>query len=359
MELNNKNILLISTEPWKHIFVSKHHYASYLAKRGNKVFFLNPPSKIFSVSETEFKNVFSVDYQGFPPGLRFYPRLIQRYFIRETFQKLEVACDIIFEIVWSFDNSVFYDFLALPQEVIKISHIVDWNQNFQLSKAAITADICFCTSEYIKNKLIQFNPRVHKINHGFNDSSSEKDVQLPGKNKIKGFYAGNLDIAYLDWELFEKMIFRFQDVDFIFAGSWTSEARKQKLISLDNFFYLGQLSPQDLPNYYKKADVLLVCYRSNEYLEQLANPHKMMEYLGSGKMILATWTEEYSRLCERGLILMCKSNDEYLKNFCKIIKSVEYWNATGLKQRRIEIAKENTYQKQIDKIQETLKKYGN
>ncbi len=39
-----KTILLISPESWGKSFVSKHHYAVELAKKGNIVYFLNPPS---------------------------------------------------------------------------------------------------------------------------------------------------------------------------------------------------------------------------------------------------------------------------------------------------------------------------
>ena len=39
MILKDKSILIVSPEPWAHLFVSKHHYAVHLAQRGNKVFF--------------------------------------------------------------------------------------------------------------------------------------------------------------------------------------------------------------------------------------------------------------------------------------------------------------------------------
>src|SRR5947208_1346282 len=153
MKLKNKNILLISPEPLDHIFVSKHHYATHLAKRGNKIFFLNPPGNFDSISNTHFEGVYSVSYQGFPAGIRFYPSFLQKKIIKRKFNHLQRECNIRFDIIWSFDNSVFFDFSALPSHVIKISHIVDLNQDFQTQKAAITADYCFCTTEAIKHRL--------------------------------------------------------------------------------------------------------------------------------------------------------------------------------------------------------------
>ena len=43
--LRNKTILIISPQAWGKMFLSKHHYAIELAKRGNAVYFLNPPGE--------------------------------------------------------------------------------------------------------------------------------------------------------------------------------------------------------------------------------------------------------------------------------------------------------------------------
>ena len=110
MNLTNKNILLISPEPWDHIFVSKHHYAVHLAKRGNKVFFLNPPVSKSGVACTAFAEVFEVNYSGFPIGVRFYPLFMQKVIMARVYQTIEKLCSAVFDVVWSFDNSVFFDF---------------------------------------------------------------------------------------------------------------------------------------------------------------------------------------------------------------------------------------------------------
>ncbi len=47
MKIINKTILFISPGPWGINHVSKHHYAIELAKIGNDVYFLNPPSDTF------------------------------------------------------------------------------------------------------------------------------------------------------------------------------------------------------------------------------------------------------------------------------------------------------------------------
>ena len=43
--LKGKTILILSPQSWGKMFVSKHHYAIGLAKKGAVVYFLNPPDQ--------------------------------------------------------------------------------------------------------------------------------------------------------------------------------------------------------------------------------------------------------------------------------------------------------------------------
>lgn len=356
MKLQNKSILLISPESWSHIFVSKHHYATHLAARGNRVYFLNPPShERLQIKPTDYENVFEVDYNGFIKGLRFLPRLIQKQIMLNKFGQLQQLCSTAFDIVWSFDNSIFFDFDALPNSVLTISHIVDLNQDFEIARAASTADICFGTTRYITERLQKFNANTHFINHGFCGLFEDENVTLPGKYKIKAFYAGNLDIAYLDRALLDQLATNHPNIDFIFAGKKEEE---NHVFERPNVFYQGIMTSQKLSALYRQADILLICYKAEEFHEQLANPHKMMEYLASGKVVVATKTEEYQHLAEEGVIAMSKENHGFSMLFRNVLNNLDHWNSPGLQERRIAFAKENTYNKQIDRIEYLIQNNG-
>jgi len=356
--LQKKNILIVSPEPWNHIFVSKHHYAVHLAAKENNIYFLNPPSDKNLIHRTDIKNVSSVYYEGFVKGLRFMPRFLQRYFIRKKFNQLQKLCNISFDVVWSFDNSVFFDFSALPKKVYCISHIVDLNQNFEFNRAASSANICFGVCRPILNKLLLYNKKCFFVNHGFNEkinNHTENSIKLPGKHAVKAFYAGNLNIKYLDWKLLEACIEKFQNVDFVFAGPWLkTELYHESLKQKSNFHYLGTISTNDLGYYYSISDLLLIAYKNIEYPEQLTNTHKMMEYLGSGKMILATWTDEYRKLQKSKVIKMAKNSLEFLTYFDEIISDLEKWNGNEKSRSRQEYALNNTYSMQIERIEKLL-----
>lgn len=344
-----KIILIVSPENWSHLFVSKHHYAIELSKR-NTVYFLNPPSNKIGVTKTSHQNLFVIDYKPFFPGLRFLPMLVQKFVLSSKFKQLESLTGVRFDCIWSFDNSVFFDFSFLLKNTLKISHIVDYSQNFQFAKAAATADICFGVSSNIVDRLSTFNKNSFLIPHGISkDRIVRKDVELPGKNSIKALYAGNLSSIYIDKSLVLSLIESHPEIDFIFLGSGTVH-----WIKGDNTFFLGKIEHELLLNYLERADVLLLVYDVDKYPDQLTNSHKLMEYLGAGKVIVANKTAEYTDLASDGLIAMTENNSEFLELFDSVILNLNHWNSAAKRERRVQFALENTYDKQIDRIERII-----
>lgn len=360
MKLSHKNILLISPEPWNHIFVSKHHYTTHLAKRGNNVFFLNPPTDRKEVIATTYENVWQVNYKVFPKGMRYYPNMLQQYFIKRKFKELQGLCGVQFDTVWSFDTSVFYDFSALPSKVLKICHIVDLNQDFQTAKAAKTADICFGVISGIVERLKKFNSNTHLISHGVQEFLiNEKDVKLPGLNKVKALYIGNLGMRHIDWEILLKIASNHSNVDYVFIGAnheIGENIHKKRLRELAHVFFMEKISASTIPQYLNAADILLLTYKP-DYSDDCATPHKMMEYLASGKMIVATQTLEYRQLVEDGLFLMTNKNKEFPQLFQKAVANLTHWNNEEMQSARRAFALDNTYDKQIDRIESIINSY--
>lgn len=362
ISLCGRNILLISPEAWNHIFVSKHHYAIYLAKRGNKVFFLNPPSGRNNIWPTTYEDVFSVEYDGFPRGLRFYLGSLRRYFVKRKFKELQRVCGVIFDVIWTFDNSVFFDLQGIPSEVLKISHVVDLNQNFQVGRAASSADFCFCTTNHIRNRLLRYNINTHKIHHGFNvmDLTEEKS-SLPGDNHTKAVYAGNLAMKYIDWILLDRLVNENPNVDFVFVGpnmesicvDLDQERSKRIVAKATNSFAMGKCDPRELLRLLRAADILLVTYQERHHTDQ-ANPHKMMEYFGVGKMIVATFTEEYLEQSSNGLFLMSASNASLPGLFRQALNELDHWNSPSKRSKRQSFAERNSYSCQIESIEQIL-----
>lgn len=356
-----RSVLIISPEPWDHIFVSKHHYAVHLAQRGNQVYFLNPPTgSPVSITDTEYLNLRVINYSGFAKGLRLLPVFVQKWLIKRVFDKIQQLTGPL-EVVWSFDNSVFFNFDALPDEVLKISHIVDLNQDFEFEMACRTADICFGTTRYIIERQKKFNPNSHFIHHGLSTSrvDNSKSIKLPGKNKVKALYLGNLSMAYIDWEVIWQAA-RTIDIDFIFIGSNQSivdlsvnplHTFKQQVLSLENAYFLPSIGSAQIQGHLKVADVLFVAYQQSHHKDQ-ANPHKMMEYMSSGTPVITSYTEEYADMAD--CVAMSRNNSDWPDLFRNVVENLDQWNAKSMITKRTDFAANHTYDRQLDLIQEKI-----
>lgn len=347
--MKGKSILLISPEPWEGHRVSKHHYATVLAEMGNRVYFLDPLFGSFHSEDIDL-NLSVVKFKGHLRGLRFIPSFLQAIFIARDLKKLELAVGEKFDVVWNFDSSRFYNLLRVRNK-LRICHIVDLNQDFKREILAKTSDFCFCSSDPIFSSLRLHSSKVFKINHGLKiPGIGIEELTLPGTNRIKAIYSGNLDISYLDHQLLDGLISNFKDVDFIFIGAY-SDSNPLALKVAANMFLLGMKPAADLQSYYKRADVLLVTYLADEFLEQLANPHKILEYLYSGKVVLATKTLEY---LSNELIVTGSSYSDFLEKFRNIKDNLQHFNSEVKSREREAFALDNSYEKQVMRIARIL-----
>jgi glycosyltransferase involved in cell wall biosynthesis len=352
-----KKILLISPEPWSHIFVSKHHYALELAKRSHRVYFLNPPDadhyKQLHISSSGIDNLYLVNYPGQLKGMRFLPAYLRRRLNRHFLQQLEALAGERMDIVWNFENSRFYD-LDFAGDRLKIYHQVDLNQAFHLQEAAASADICFCTSDLIKNAILPFSNRVFKIHHG--TSSASLDYRYSHKPKeddqITALYIGNLDMPFLDRDLLIRIVSHFPAIRFLFVGPYKQDGTTfQACKDFPNIQWAGKVPAERVPEYLSKADVFLVLY-AEPYQKDQSSPHKFMEYFASGKVIVATYTDEYKD--KRELLAMSEKNEEYPALFAHVVANLPQYNNAAQQEARIAFARENSYSRQLDKINALL-----
>ena len=128
---------------------------------------------------------------------------------------------------------------------------------------------------------------------------------------------------------------------------------KQNVMKSSNAHFVGRVDSDSLQKYYQAADILLITYQEVFQHDQ-ANPHKMMEYLGSGKMVIATFTSEYEDLSDKGLILMSRKNQEFKALFDQALQNLEFWNGESLQQARRSFGLANTYDRQIERIEKII-----
>ncbi|MEL6534241.1 MAG: hypothetical protein AAFQ98_02455 [Bacteroidota bacterium] len=353
---SNKSILIISPEPWGKSFVSKHHYAVQLAKQGNQVVFLGPPTQAFDIQPGPVPGLQLAEYPGFLKGYRFFPKFLRQYWLRKTTKQLEKLAGVLFDVIWSFDNSVFFDLDTWTGSKLTISHIVDLNQDFETARAASSAHICFCTTELIRTRLVQHNPKAFKIHHGYALPQDTEPKALPGHQATKAIYIGNLSMPYLDWPLLQQVVEANPRVDFCFLGpdgrsnliaQSTQSAERDALRRIPNAYFLGEVPAAEVFGHLLGADLCLVAYQEAHHQDQ-ASPHKIVEYLASGKVVVATYTAEYDG---NPVLRMSASNADFPALFQDTVSQLNLYNGVEKSAARTAFAKAHTYPELVKSIE--------
>lgn len=316
-------ILLISPEAWGPNFVSKHHYATTLARAGHTVWFLNPPGKPFSVTETP-EGVRVVDYQPLFRGLGRMPAWLSAWLTRWEFLRLQSRAGTRWQLLWNFDSSRFFNLSRLPATVYKICHLVDLNQDIQRPLLAATSHLCLGTTRYIVAELARHNANSHLLGHGYQPPAPPDPAfqfAAPGTNPVKAFYVGNLSMAYIDWDILYRAALAYPHIDFVFVGPEgksnlakedRQQEKRQQLKALSNTHFVGPVAARHIPQVLHHASLLLVAYQEVYHQDQAA-PHKLLEYLASGKPVVATYTESFDQPPYREHLLMSRQNKDFVE----------------------------------------------
>jgi len=372
MQFNHKTILIISPNSWGKLHVSKHHYALELIKKGNIVYFLNPPkttnaNKIEIIAEAE--NLFLVNYKTFfPYKIRFHFRNIYNFLMKYQVLKILRAIDKKLDIVWCFDFNLFSD-LRIFKAPLKIYHPVDPVVfPFQINPAK-TADIVLSISEKIKSNFKHIHTPSYFINHGveehFKNFAENRLNNLTNtiSKPLKVGYFGNLLRPIINEDILLKIIEDNQEIEFHFWGPHSIENNNlagsqfdkselsNKLIQKLNVKLHGSKNKMDLIKEIEDIDVFLLLYIKNNTDSDRSNSHKLIEYLSTGKVTVSNQFSTYLNL--KDLIVMPEIDDDNIipELFLRVASNLEYFNNVELQRKRIEFALDNTYEKQIKRIE--------
>ncbi len=369
--LVNRTILIISPESWGINRISKHHYAIALAQKGNRVYFLNPPNrglKEVSLSETEISGLIKVDYT---PTLKGLNRILQLSELLFTFLnnfdviKIKKKIPYQLDVVWSFDPFRFQN-LKRFNALVSIFHPVDHHQGTLDLKTAKTADIVLSVSHEILNKYKSTNKPLFFINHGISSIFlNQKKISKKIDSRIRCGYVGNLLSFGIHWPNLLQIVQENDVIEFHFIGPY-SENNLGKMQGIDdhikqlkkykNTFLYGALPPEEVSNKIQTYDLFLICYNPEAYYKIVSNSHKILEYLSTGKVVVASHTATYEHLA-KGLIEMVRDSSELPKKFKRVVNNISTYNAEKVQAKRIAFAKLNSYQNHLIEIEKIISEY--
>jgi glycosyltransferase involved in cell wall biosynthesis len=343
--------------------LSKHHYALELSRLGHHVWFLLPP---WADSELARRYTHSGVHLVFDhysiKGARFLPSLIRRAWYKRIIKRLEKDCGGPFTLVWSFDNSRFFD-LDCFQSAFRIHHMMDFHTDYQIKSASVSADLCLGVTSGIVAKMKPYNPHSYFVQHGYAAVKPEPAKFPDTTQTIKALYTGNLLMPYVQWSWLHALVEANPEVHFFLVGSYgqgnlnehTNTAALEEVKKIARHTHvtlLGECTPGQMQSYLQQADVLFFAYRSAEFPEILANSHKIMAYLASGKPIVSHHIAEYQG--QSDLLYMCKTLEDYLHTFREVIEQPETHGAEMKKEKRQAWAENNAYLMQIHRVEKLI-----
>ncbi len=367
MDFHNKKILIISPERWGINRVSKHNYAIALAKN-NKVYFLNPPSRVKGIvaSPSGYENVTLLDYDSTFKGLNrllfILPlfNLLNRYEIR----RLQKFCGP-FDIVWSFDPFRFQN-LSLFGAHLSIFHCVDFIDTQLDLFCAKTADLVLSVAQPILDKYQSLHRITHFINHGVSPVYlNTKKNSNPAGGRIKCGYVGNLLSFGIDHEILVEIIRQNTEVEFYLIGPTSSSNLGEfnlqnefinQLKSFSHVKLVGQLPPEKVVEIIQSFDLFLICYHIEKIGHVTSNSHKVLEYLSTGKVVVSNRISTYDQLAPP-LFEMVKQRNELPIRFQEVIKNLAGFNRAELQEKRIQYAHANSYENHLREIELLAKGY--
>jgi len=379
-QFENKVVYIISPQNWGVMKVSKHHYALELAERGNQVFFIEPPSLsargIRVRASQEHPNLSIVAYKPVSRGKRFLPAFLFNLLIRAQIFLLIQKIGSKPDVVWSFSGFLFENLKWFGAEK-SIFFVADLFGEATLPGEVYSADLVLGVSETICQFLQSSKREVHFINHGLNRFFEEQAKQnllniainrLATNERIKVGYVGNLRMEALDRETMKGVISHFTDIDFIFWGSYeqkdanlggTQDNSTEQFIAFlkkqPNVELRGPTATAVLAKEIQKMNLFWLCWKIGiNKLWDGSNSHKILEYLSTGRPIVAHHISTY-RNDSYFSMLAISDNSGYKQLFSEEIKKIRNNEENqDLVLERISLAVTNSYSSQLNKISSLL-----
>lgn len=360
--LHAKRILLISPQPWDHLHISKHHYATELA-RENEVVFLQPPEaagpRLNLRPHTALRRLRIASWRPFTPkAFRFHAYPLYRFGMRWNAAWLAAQLGGI-DVLWCFDFNVFPDLDAFGAG-LRIFHPVDPLSSPRQAAIADRADLVISVSERILSNFASgaAKNRMLLVNHGLSNAFADLARQPAGQRcpgRTRCGYFGNLDRPIVHLALLAATIRANPKVEFHFWGPFRSDGRfASEIATLPNVRAHGAVETSELALKTKNMDMFVLAYLHHPSESDRSNAHKLLEYMSTGKVIVATRMDCYSE--DPDLVRMSRQLDDsdFPTVFSAALAEVQSLNAADLSAKRKDFCLQFTYAANIRKIDVAL-----
>lgn len=354
------------------MLMSKHHYAIELGKAGNKIYFINHPDRRkelergeIRIESTDSENVWSVSHRLLLPYfLKFQTAWLYNCFVAMHIRKIVRAIGITPDIIWSFDTGNTLPSRYFSKNSLKIFMPVDGPFGHIHERRSVDdADIIVSVSDRILNAFNYAEKPKLLVNHGVAEVFFSPHQEPEIKGKIRIGYSGSLLRSDFDFEAIIDIIGANQDKVFEFWGEYDIYRSNihfpqdvgeisirfiNSLKAFPNVILHGPVSPAQLAAGLNEMDLFLICY-----VEDRQNSHKILEYFGTGKVVVSSHLSTYEN-ADPDLLIMVKdptSNREFPALFVEAVNNLDRYNSPDKQEKRKQYAQHFSYRNNIRRIE--------
>jgi glycosyltransferase involved in cell wall biosynthesis len=218
------------------------------------------------------------------------------------------------------------------------------------------SDLVICTSKQLQDEKKKFHPKTYFVSNAADIKHSilATDEKLPVHGTVSQFkkpvigYFGSIE-KRIDYEMMKNVVEENKDKSFVFAGPVAKEWVPDSFFEIPNVHFIGRIPYDEMPSVLKSFDVAIIPFRKYEDSATVF-PMKLFEYLGAGKPVVSTNFNPDLGNFTGNLVTYCSD----AKEFSTAINEALYNNSESLKQERIKLASQHTWEKRAAAIEELI-----
>lgn len=378
MQQHKHDLIFFSGFEWNPFSQRGQSLASEFARRGHRVFFIEPMLSIgrivhsfakmnsLALPNTGLKNIFLLrPYLSFSTFRGSRTRFVDRLFFNLWFsglrKKYDISDDAIVYINMPYWWNNIIDKKLFPHNKLIYDCIDDckvYSRNNRIleimevseDKLIKQADIVLATAKALYEKLKSVKSSTYLVTNGVDIDRFAKDKKIPEelrslKRPIFGF-VGAL-YYWIDFGAFEKLAENFTAGSIVLIGPKKSEELERMIDKYENIYYLGPKPYAEIPDYIDSFDVCLNPFKVDKIGDSV-NPLKLYDYLSLGKPILSSGTKEMKNFAE--YIYIYNDYDELITSAFLAINEAN----PILKEKRMSFAFQNSWAKKVDEIEKFI-----